>query len=169
MDMVDLTINERYKKVSNLLTVGYSYIKSTQIDNTTETVYLPQQTIESAKERRTHSKGNILNCFYSMDWDINKRQSMGIQYTGNVSRTNEHEPTLQTMNGSEMAFSQWKDGNNYMHSTSINYNNKIDATRNLSFVADYTFQHSHDTGLADIYPVVKTNSEGRYHIAGARL
>lgn len=169
MDMVDLTINERYKKVTNLLTVGYSYIKSTQIDNTTETVYLPQQTIESAKERRTHSKGNIFNCFYSMDWDINKRHSMGIQYTGNVSRTNEYEPTLQTMNGNEMAFFQWKDGNNYMHSTSINYNNKIDATRNLSFVADYTFQYSHDTGLADINPVVKTNSEGRYHITGARL
>ena len=169
MDMVNATINEKYKRVSNLLSVGFSYLNTTQIDNTTETVFLPQETIESAKERQTHGKGKVFDCFYSMNWEICKRQSLGVQYTGNIGKSNINEPTKQIKNGKEMIFSQIKNGGEYMHSASVNYNNTIDSTRNLSFIADYTLKHSDDKGLADASPSVSTNSRGDYHIAGARL
>lgn len=169
MDMVNATINEKYKRVSNLLSVGFSYLNTTQIDNTTETVFLPQKTIESAKERQTHGKGKVFDCFYSMNWEICKRQSLGVQYTGNIGKSNINEPTKQIKNGKEMIFSQIKNGGEYMHSASVNYNNTIDSTRNLSFIADYTLKHSDDKGLADASPSVNTNSRGDYHIAGARL
>lgn len=169
MDMANATINEKYKRVSNLLSVGFSYLNTTQIDNTTETVFLPQETIESAKERLTHGKGKIFDCFYSMNWKICKRQSLGVQYTGNIGKSNINEPTKQIKNGKEMMFSQIKNGGEYMHSASVNYNNTIDSTRNLSFIADYTLRNSDDKGLADASPSVSTNSRGNYHIAGARL
>ena len=169
MDMANVTVNEKYKKVSNLLAVGFSYFNTTQIDNTTETVFLPQETIESAKERHTYGKGKVFDCFYSMNWEISKHQSLGVQYTGNIGKSNINEPTKQTKNSKEMVFSQRKDGGEYMHSASVNYNNDIDSTRNLSLIADYTFRHSDDTGLANASPSVSTSSKGDYYIAGARL
>lgn len=104
-----------------------------------------------------------------MNWEICKRQSLGVQYTGNIGKSNINEPTKQIKNGKEMIFSQIKNGGEYMHSASVNYNNTIDSTRNLSFIADYTLKHSDDKGLADASPSVNTNSRGDYHIAGARL
>lgn len=169
MDMANITVNEKYGKVSNLLTVGYSCLKTTQIDNTTENIYLPEKNLESEKERHTHGKGKAFDWFYSMNWDISKRQSLGIQYTGNIGKTNLKEPTWQTINGEEMTFAQRKKGNDCMHSASVNYRNEIDSARNLSFVADYTFRRSDDTGLASTVPPVATGSYGKYHIAGARL
>ncbi|RKW58218.1 MAG: TonB-dependent receptor [Prevotella sp.] len=169
MNMVNTTINERCKKVSNLLSVGFSYINTTQIDKTTETVFLPLSTIASAKERHTHGKGKILDWFYSMNWDINKHQSFGIQYTGNTGTTNIDEPTRQIKNEDEMVFSQRKNEKEHMHSISIYHNNKLDSTRKLSFIADYTFRHSDNTGFADAIPTVSTSSAGDYHIAGAVL
>ncbi|EFN90418.1 hypothetical protein HMPREF9018_1751, partial [Prevotella amnii CRIS 21A-A] len=41
MNIADFTLNEKYKRLSNLLSVGFSYLHTTQIDNTTESVFLP--------------------------------------------------------------------------------------------------------------------------------
>lgn len=169
MDMVNATVNEKYKKVSNLLAVGFSWLNTTQIDQTTETVFLPQNLLESTKEKHTHGKGKVFDWFYSMNWEISKRRSLGFQYMGNVGNSNLNEPTRQVKNGEEFAFTQKKNEEEYMHSTSVNYKNEIDATRSLSFVVDYTLRHSDNTGLANTTPAVSTSSKGRYHIAGARL
>ena len=169
MNIANVTINEKYKKVSNILTAGFSYVNTTQIDNTTETVFLPQKTIESAKERHTHGNARKFDWFYSMNWDISRHQLFSFQYTGNVGNTHLNEPTRQTMDGNDMAFGQKKRGTDFLHSASVNYRNEIDSTRTLSFIADYALRRSDETGLASTVPAVATESEGKYHIGGARL
>ena len=99
VDMANVSINEKYKKVSNILTAGLSYLSTTQIDKTTETVFLPQKDIESAKERHTIGNARTFEWFYSMNWEISRQQSFGFQYTGNIGNTHIKEPTWQTMNG----------------------------------------------------------------------
>lgn len=151
---------------------GYFVIPSnyrTQIDKTTETVFLPQKDIESAKERHTIGNARMFECFYSMNWEISRQQSFGFQYTGNIGNTHIKEPTWQTMNGTEMTFNQKKRGADYLHSASVNYRNEIDSTRTLSIIADYAQNHSDETGLAATVPAVATASEGKYHIGGTRL
>lgn len=169
VDMANVSINEKYKKVSNILTAGFSYLSTTQIDKTTETVFLPQKDIESAKERHTIGNARTFEWFYSMNWEISRQQSFGFQYTGNIGNTHIKEPTCQTMNGTEMTFNQKKRGADYLHSASVNYRNEIDSTRTLSIIADYTQNHSDETGLAATVPAVATASEGKYHIGGTRL
>lgn len=169
VDMANVSINEKYKKVSNILTAGFSYLSTTQIDKTTETVFLPQKDIESAKERHTIGNARTFEWFYSMNWEISRQQSFGFQYTGNIGNTHIKEPTWQTMNGTEMTFNQKKRGADYLHSTSVNYRNEIDSTRTLSIIADYAQNHSDETGLAATVPAVTTASEGKYHIGGTRL
>lgn len=169
VDMANVSINEKYKKVSNILTAGFSYLSTTQIDKTTETVFLPQKDIESAKERHTIGNARMFECFYSMNWEISRQQSFGFQYTGNIGNTHIKEPTWQTMNGTEMTFNQKKRGADYLHSASVNYRNEIDSTRTLSIIADYAQNHSDETGLAATVPAVATASEGKYHIGGTRL
>ena len=87
VDMANVSINEKYKKVSNILTAGFSYLSTTQIDKTTETVFLPQKDIESAKERHTIGNARMFEWFYSMNWEISRQQSFGFQYTGNICNT----------------------------------------------------------------------------------
>ena len=169
VDMANVSINEKYKKVSNILTAGFSYLSTTQIDKTTETVFLPQKDIESAKERHTIGNARTFEWFYSMNWEISRQQSFGFQYTGNIGNTHIKEPTWQTMNGTEMTFNQKKRGADYLHSASVNYRNEIDSTRTLSIIADYAQNHSDETGLAATVPAVATASEGKYHIGGTRL
>lgn len=169
VDMANVSINEKYKKVSNILTAGFSYLSTTQIDKTTETVFLPQKDIESAKERHTIGNARTFEWFYSMNWEISRQQSFGFQYTGNIGNTHIKEPTWQTMNGTEMTFNQKKRGADYLHSASVNYRNEIDSTRTLSIIADYAQNHSDETGLAATVPAVTTASEGKYHIGGTRL
>jgi hypothetical protein len=169
VDMANVSINEKYKKVSNILTAGFSYLSTTQIDKTTETVFLPQKDIESAKERHTIGNARMFEWFYSMNWEISRQQSFGFQYTGNIGNTHIKEPTRQTMNGTEMTFNQKKRGADYLHSASVNYRNEIDSTRTLSIIADYAQNHSDETGLAATVPAVATASEGKYHIGGTRL
>lgn len=169
VDMANVSINEKYKKVSNILTAGFSYLSTTQIDKTTETVFLPQKDIESAKERHTIGNARTFEWFYSMNWEISRQQSFGFQYTGNIGNTHIKEPTWQTMNGTEMTFNQKKRGADYLHSASVNYRNEIDSTRTLSIIADYAQNHSDETGLAATVPAVATASEGKYHIGGIRL
>lgn len=169
VDMANVSINEKYKKVSNILTAGFSYLSTTQIDKTTETVFLPQKDIESAKERHTIGNARTFEWFYSMNWEISRQQSFGFQYTGNIGNTHIKEPTRQTMNGTEMTFNQKKRGADYLLSTSVNYRNEIDSTRTLSIIADYAQNHSDETGLAATVPAVATASEGKYHIGGTRL
>lgn len=169
VDMANVSINEKYKKVSNILTAGFSYLSTTQIDKTTETVFLPQKDIESAKERHTIGNARTFEWFYSMNWEISRQQSFGFQYTGNIGNTHIKEPTWQTMNGTEMTFNQKKRGADYLHSASVNYRNEIDSTRTLSIIADYAQNHSDETGLATTVPAVATTSEGKYHIGGTRL
>lgn len=169
VDMANVSINEKYKKVSNILTAGFSYLSTTQIDKTTETVFLPQKDIESAKERHTIGNARMFEWFYSMNWEISRQQSFGFQYTGNIGNTHIKEPTWQTMNGTEMTFNQKKRGADYLHSASVNYRNEIDSTRTLSIIADYAQNHSDETGLAATVPAVATASEGKYHIGGTRL
>lgn len=169
VDMANVSINEKYKKVSNILTAGFSYLSTTQIDKTTETVFLPQKAIESAKERHTIGNARMFEWFYSMNWEISRQQSFGFQYTGNICNTHIKEPTWQTMNGTEMTFNQKKRGADYLHSASVNYRNEIDSTRTLSIIADYAQNHSDETGLAATVPAVATASEGKYHIGGTRL
>lgn len=169
VDMANVSINEKYKKVSNILTAGFSYLSTTQIDKTTETVFLPQKDIESAKERHTIGNARMFEWFYSMNWEISRQQSFGFQYTGNIGNTHIKEPTWQTMNGTEMTFNQKKRGADYLHSASVNYRNEIDSTRTLSIIADYAQNHSDETGLAATVPAVTTASEGKYHIGGTRL
>ena len=169
VDMANVSINEKYKKVSNILTAGFSYLSTTQIDKTTETVFLPQKDIESAKERHTIGNARTFEWFYSMNWEISRQQSFGFQYTGNIGNTHIKEPTCQTMNGTEMTFNQKKRGADYLHSASVNYRNEIDSTRTLSIIADYAQNHSDETGLAATVPAVATASEGKYHIGGTRL
>ena len=135
VDMANVSINEKYKKVSNILTAGFSYLSTTQIDKTTETVFLPQKDIESAKERHTIGNARTFEWFYSMNWEISRQQSFGFQYTGNIGNTHIKEPTWQTMNGTEMTFNQKKRGADYLHSASVNYRNEIDSTRTLSIIA----------------------------------
>lgn len=169
VDMANVSINEKYKKVSNILTAGFSYLSTTQIDKTTETVFLPQKDIESAKERHTIGNARMFEWFYSMNWEISRQQSFGFQYTGNIGNTHIKEPTWQTMNGTEMTFNQKKRGADYLHSASVNYRNEIDSTRTLSIIADYAQNHSDETGFAATVPAVATASEGKYHIGGTRL
>lgn len=169
VDMANVSINEKYKKVSNILTAGFSYLSTTQIDKTTETVFLPQKDIESAKERHTIGNARTFEWFYSMNWEISRQQSFGFQYTGNIGNTHIKEPTWQTMNGTEMTFNQKKRGADYLHSASVNYRNEIDSTRTLYIIADYAQNHSDETGLAATVPAVATASEGKYHIGGTRL
>lgn len=169
VDMANVSINEKYKKVSNILTAGFSYLSTTQIDKTTETVFLPQKDIESAKERHTIGNARTFEWFYSMNWEISRQQSFGFQYTGNIGNTHIKEPTWQTMNGTEMTFNQKKRGADYLHSASVNYRNEIDSTRTFSIIADYAQNHSDETGLAATVPAVTTASEGKYHIGGTRL
>ena len=169
VDMANVSINEKYKKVSNILTAGFSYLSTTQIDKTTETVFLPQKDIESAKERHTIGNARTFEWFYSMNWEISRQQSFGFQYTGNIGNTHIKAPTWQTMNGTEMTFNQKKRGADYLHSASVNYRNEIDSTRTLSIIADYAQNHSDETGLAATVPAVATASEGKYHIGGTRL
>lgn len=169
VDMANVSINEKYKKVSNILTAGFSYLSTTQIDKTTETVFLPQKDIESAKERHTIGNARMFEWFYSMNWEISRQQSFGFQYTGNIGNTHIKGPTWQTMNGTEMTFNQKKRGADYLHSASVNYRNEIDSTRTLSIIADYAQNHSDETGLAATVPAVATASEGKYHIGGTRL
>lgn len=169
MDMVNATVNEKYKKVSNLLTFGFSHLNTTQIDHTTETVYLPQTTIESAKERKTRGRGNVFDWFYAMNWALSKKQTIGFQYTGNIGNSRQNEPTTQFMNGETMKFVQRKNGEEWLHTASVSYENKIDSTRMLTFLADYSYHHSNADGAANATPEVITASEGHYNIAGARL
>lgn len=169
VDMANVSINEKYKKVSNILTAGFSYLSTTQIDKTTETVFLPQKDIESAKERHTIGNARMFEWFYSMNWEISRQQSFGFQYTGNIGNTHIKEPTRQTMNGTEMTFNQKKRGADYLHSASVNYRNEIDSTRTLYIIADYAQNHSDETGLAATVPAVATASEGKYHIGGTRI
>lgn len=169
VDMANVSVNEKYKKVSNILTAGFSYLSTTQIDKTTETVFLPQKDIESAKERHTIGNARTFEWFYSMNWEISRQQSFGFQYTGNIGNTHIKEPTRQTMNETEMTFNQKKRGADYLLSASVNYRNEIDSTRTLSIIADYAQNHSDETGLAATVPAVATASEGKYHIGGTRL
>lgn len=169
VDIANVSVNEKYKKVSNILTAGFSYLSTTQIDKTTETVFLPQKAIESAKERHTIGNARTFEWFYSMNWEISRQQSFGFQYTGNIGNTHIKEPTWQTMNGTEMTFNQKKRGADYLHSASVNYRNEIDSTRTLYIIADYAQNHSDETGLAATVPAVATASEGKYHIGGTRL
>lgn len=169
MNMNNVTINEKYKNVSNLLTAGFSYLNTTQIDKTTEKVFLPNSNIESSKERHTRGQGRSFDWFYSMNWDITKRQTLGIQYYGNVNNVHVKEPTWQTMNGEEMDFVQRKRGTAYMHYVGLNYRYDIEKNSTLQFVADYAHQNSEDTCFANATPAVSTNSNGRYNVGGAIL
>lgn len=78
MDIADFTLNEKYKRLSNLLSVGFSYLHTTQIDNTTESVFLPTNDIYSTKERHTQGRGRTLDLFYAMNWDLSDKQSWGL-------------------------------------------------------------------------------------------
>lgn len=169
MNIANITINEKYKKVSNLFTAGFSYINTTQIDNTTESVFLPNRIIESTKERHTRGKARAFDWFYAMNWNINNRQTLGIQYSGNVENTHTKEPTWQVMNGENMQYVQRKRGTEYMHNIGLNYHYTLDKNSTLRFVADYAHRKSDDEGLANTNPIVKTNSMGRYNIGGAKL
>ena len=77
MNVADFTLNEKFKNMSNLLSIGFSYLNTTQIDNTTESVFLPTSIIYSNKERHTHGQGRALTWFYAMNWALSSKQSWG--------------------------------------------------------------------------------------------
>lgn len=169
MDIADFTLNEKYKRVSNLLSVGFSYLNTTQIDNTTETVFLPTNTIYSSKERHTQGRGRMLNWFYSMNWDLSNKQSLGLQYSGDVGNSHTTEPTLQKMDDESMDYIQRKRDASYMHNISINSKYSFNKTSAIRFVADYVIYNSKGNGFANAIPEVTTSSSGKYDIAGATL
>ena len=169
MDVADFTLNEKFKNMSNLLSIGFSYLNTTQIDNTTESVFLPTSIIYSTKERHTHGQGRALTWFYAMNWALSSKQSWGIQYSGNIGNTHTTEPTLQKMNAQSMDYTQGKRGVSYIHNIGINYKYSFNKMSSLRFIADYAHYKSENTGFANAIPEVKTSSSGMYNIAGAKL
>ena len=169
MDVADFTLNEKLKNMSNLLSIGFSYLNTTQIDNTTESVFLPTSTIYSTKERHTHGQGRALTWFYAMNWALSSKQSWGLQYSGNIGNTHTTEPTLQKMNAQSMDYTQGKRGVSYIHNIGINYKYSFNKMSSLRFIADYAHYKSENTGFANAIPEVKTSSSGMYNIAGAKL
>lgn len=169
MDVADFTLNEKFKNMSNLLSIGFSYLNTTQIDNTTESVFLPTSIIYSTKERHTHGQGRALTWFYAMNWALSSKQSWGLQYSGNIGNTHTTEPTLQKMNAQSMDYTQGKRGVSYIHNIGINYKYSFNKMSSLRFIADYAHYKSENTGFANAIPEVKTSSSGMYNIAGAKL
>ena len=169
VDMVEWNLNEQYGKVSNLLSFKFGYITTTQIDNTTETIFLPQQTIESAKERTSHWRGREWNLFYSMKWDISKKQALWWQYTGNIANVHAKEPMHQTVNHVTTDYTYNNKEKAQLHSISAFYRYKFDPTRSLSFTTDYSYNHSHDAGFSDGNNATMTNNKEDYHIAGTKI
>lgn len=169
MDVADFTLNEKFKNISNLLSIGFSYLNTTQIDNTTEKVFLPTNTIYSTKERHTHGQGNVLAWFYAMNWELSNKHSWGIQYSGNIGNVHTAEPTIQKMNAQSMNYTQSKREVSYIHNIGINYKYSFNKMSSLRFIADYAHYKSDNTGFANAIPEVKTNSSGMYNIAGAKL
>lgn len=169
MDVADFTLNEKFKNISNLLSIGFSYLNTTQIDNTTEKVFLPTNTIYSTKERHTHGQGNVLTWFYAMNWELSNKHSWGIQYSGNIGNVHTAEPTIQKMNAQSMNYTQSKREVSYIHNIGINYKYSFNKMSSLRFIADYAHYKSDNTGFANAIPEVKTNSSGMYNIAGAKL
>lgn len=169
MDVADFTLNEKFKNMSNLLSIGFSYLNTTQIDNTTESVFLPTSIIYSTKERHTHGQGRALTWFYAMNWALSSKQSWGLQYSGNIGNTHTIEPTLQKMNAQSMDYTQGKRGVSYIHNIGINYKYSFNKMSSLRFIADYAHYKSENTGFANAIPEVKTSSSGMYNIAGAKL
>lgn len=169
MDVADFTLNEKLKNMSNLLSIGFSYLNTTQIDNTTESVFLPTSIIYSTKERHTHGQGRALTWFYAMNWALSSKQSWGLQYSGNIGNTHTIEPTLQKMNAQSMDYTQGKRGVSYIHNIGINYKYSFNKMSSLRFIADYAHYKSENTGFANAIPEVKTSSSGMYNIAGAKL
>ena len=169
MDVADFTLNEKFKNISNLLSIGFSYLNTTQIDNTTEKVFLPTNTIYSTKERHTHGQGNVLTWFYAMNWELSNKHSWGIQYSGNIGNVHTAEPTIQKMNAQSMNYIQSKREVSYIHNIGINYKYSFNKMSSLRFIADYAHYKSDNTGFANAIPEVKTNSSGMYNIAGAKL
>lgn len=169
MDVADFTLNEKFKNISNLLSIGFSYLNTTQIDNTTEKVFLPTNTIYSTKERHTHGQGNVLTWFYAMNWELSNKHSWGIQYSGNIGNVHTAEPTIQKMNAQSMNYTQSKRELSYIHNIGINYKYSFNKMSSLRFIADYAHYKSDNTGFANAIPEVKTNSSGMYNIAGAKL
>ncbi|GAB6975928.1 outer membrane beta-barrel family protein [Prevotella falsenii] len=169
MNIADFTLNEKNKNISNLLSVGFLYLNTTQIDNTTESVYLPASTIYSTKERHTRGQGRALNWFYAMNWDLSNKQSWGLQYSGNIGNTHTKEPTWQKMDAQSMEYIQSKRGVSYIHNIGINYKYSFNKTSSLKFIADYAHHKSADNGFANAIPSVTTSSSGMYDIAGAKL
>lgn len=169
MDIADFTLNEKYKRLSNLLSVGFSYLHTTQIDNTTESVFLPTNDIYSTKERHTQGRGRTLDLFYAMNWDLSDKQSWGLQYSGNIGNAHTTEPTLQKMNAISMDYTQNKRGVSSIHNIGVNYKYAFSKASSLRFIADYANYKSDGNGFANATPEVTTSSYGRYDVAGARL
>lgn len=169
MDIADFTLNEKYKRLSNLLSVGFSYLHTTQIDNTTESVFLPTNDIYSTKERHTQGRGRTLDLFYAMNWDLSDKQSWGLQYSGNIGNAHTTEPTLQKMNAISMDYTQNKRGVSSIHNIGVNYKYAFSKASSLRFIADHANYKSDGNGFANATPEVTTSSYGRYDVAGARL
>lgn len=137
----DISGGFRIGKVLNYLSYNYHHNRKRVYDlNRSEIIH--DGYTDYYERTDTNNWGDRMhNILYSMEYQINKKNKLGVQYTGNVSSTDTnmegwHETYLQ--NGREQVDYVTTAQTKYsLHNIGINYKHEMDSCNKFAFLADY--------------------------------
>jgi hypothetical protein len=146
-DKINLTVGNKLYNISNYFSYSYTDFSSIQYDISSQTIIRPNDTVFSRKQATLTNHNNSHHLFYSMDYAPDKKNLLGIQYSGSTSVSHPermNEQTVSEINKEDINRSININGNkhNYLHNISANYTLNISAKNTFSLVGDYAFAKS---------------------------
>jgi outer membrane receptor protein involved in Fe transport len=143
-NQTNVNIQYNNNKFSNFLSLSYQHNSLLQYDKNTQLNVNRNDTILNVRQGSLEYTSTPKNIFYSMEYQINKMNTLGFQYSGTVSNSTQEKDNTQSIfetneNDKLRDIDISNERNNYLHNFSVNYNLKLNKNNTLLVIGDYAF------------------------------
>lgn len=145
-DGINFNVSAKSKKISNYLSYSYNDESYLQHDKASESIFYPEGNFLNRRQTDLSGRDKYHSFFYSMDYDLDSKNTLGFQYLGNFAATNQKLISDQIIEEFDKEavnrdINVGTSRQNHLHNLSLNYKLNLNTKSSVVIISDYSFSN----------------------------